>query len=114
MVARNSYKYEADAGSIHLMKLTPAIGGAGGTEPTGAVNSKIRPKLSKSNAEFGIRPRFVVAGLTVGTAPNTFTKYKRVPVFTATSFASAAYQPGATLAIDTVDHEIISAYPEDF
>lgn len=114
MPARNSYKYEADGATIHLMKLSAAIGSAGGTEPTGAINSKIRPKLSKNNAEFGIRPRYVVAALTVGTAPNTFLTYKRVPVFTATAFASTAYQPGATLAINSVDHTIVSAYPEDF
>lgn len=114
MAAKTDYKYESNTGTVHLMKLTSAIGDAGGTQPTGDVNSKIRPELYKSNREYGIRPRYVVAGVTVGTAPNTFVKYKRVPVFLATQFALAAYQPGAALTIDTVEHTIVSAYDEDF
>lgn len=114
MAALSSYKYESNAGTVHLMKLSSAIGDAGGTQPAGEVNSKIRPELYKSNRQFGIRPRYVVAGVTVGTAPNTFVKYKRVPVFLATQFALAAYQPGATLTIDSVAHTIVSAYDEDY
>lgn len=109
-----SFKYEAGQGTVHLMKLTAAIGGAGGTEPTGAIDSDIRPKLYKSDREFGIRPRFVTCALVNGTAPNQFITYKRVPVFTETAFASAAYQLGATLAINTVDHEITGRVAEDF
>ena len=114
MAAKSSYKYESNAGTIHLMKLTSIIGDAGGTQPAGAINSKIRPKLSKNDGEYGIRPRYVVAGRTVGTAPDTCVKYRKVPVFLATQFVDAAYQPGATLTIDSVPHEIISAYDEDF
>lgn len=109
-----SYKYEADAGTIHLMKLSSGIGAAGGTEPVGSVDSDIRPKLYKSDREFGIRPRYVTCALTNGTAPNQFITYKRVPVFTSTSFGSAAYQLGATLAIDSVDHIITGRNGEDY
>lgn len=108
------FKYESDSSTIHLMRLTSEIGTAGGTQPTAEVNSDIRPKLYKSDREFGIRPRYVTCSLVNGTAPNQYITYKRVPVFTATSYASAAYQLGATLAINSVDHKVVGREPEDY
>lgn len=114
MVARVTKIYESEGGDVHVIKLSPEIAAVAGTDSTGTSTSDIKPKLSKSNREFGLRPRLVIAALTKGTAPDTFKVYKRVPVMTPTQFASAAYANGATLTIDEDDHEIVSRFPEDY
>lgn len=106
--------YESDTGSVHLMKLDSTTVTAGGTQPTSTTISDIRPKLSKSNREFGLRPRYVVIGRTFGTAPDTFIKYRKIPVFQATTFAGTTFALGATVTIGTQDWEVVSRFPEDY
>lgn len=114
MAAKVAFKYEADSGSVHNMLLSGEIGAAGGAAPDGAVDSNIKPELYKSNRAYGIRPRFVQVSRTVGTAPDTFKKYKRIPVFTPTAFASAAFALGATVAVNNIDHVVVSRFGEDY
>lgn len=114
MVARTDTKYEADSGTIHRILLTPDYAAAAGTPPTGAVNSDIRPKVSKTNGEFGIRPRGVNLSRTVGTAPDTFKKYAFLPVLAATVFVGTAFAPGATVTIGGVDWIVVTREPEDY
>lgn len=107
-------KYEADSGSIHKLRLQPKILAAAGTPPTGDVDSDILPKVSKSNGEYGIRPRYVRGSTIIGTSPNDFRKYIKVPVLTPTAFASAGFQLNASITVDSVAYTIISRFPEDY
>lgn len=114
MPARTDTKYESDTGSIHRILLTPAYAASAGTPPAGAVDSDIRPKVSKTNGEFGLRPRGVNLSRTVGTAPDTFKKYAFLPVLSAVAFAGNTFAPGATVSIDGVDWKVVTREPEDY
>ena len=114
MVARTETKYEANSGTIHRILLTPDFAAAAGTPPEGAVNSKIRPKVSKTDREFGIRPRGVTLSRTIGTAPDTFKKYAFLVVLTATDWNSAAYAPEAEITIGSLTYKVVNQVDEDF
>lgn len=110
----NTYKYEANDGSIHPIKMTADRLAAAGTEPTASIDSDIFTKQSKGNTEFGIRPRAVRLVRTVGTAPDEFKKYATLPVLTIADFAAAGFQIGATITIGGVTWEIIARIAEDY
>ena len=114
MVAFVQTKYEADSGDIHGIRLTPDYSAAAGTAPTGDVNNSIKVKVSKTNREFGIRPRGVRLSRTVGTAPDTFKKYAFLPVLGAVEFAGAGFAIGTTITIGGIDYTVIAKVPEDF
>lgn len=114
MVAFTDTKYESDLGSIHRILLSPDYAAQAGTPPTGAVDNDIRPKVSKNNNEFGIRPRGVRLSRTVGTAPDTFKKYAFLAVLTPTAFNGATFNPGATVTIGTTAYTVVARVPEDY
>ena len=107
-------KYESDQGTIHRFLLTPNYAAAAGTPPTGAVDSDIRPKVSKANNEFGIRPRGVRLSRIIGTAPDTCRKYAFLSVLTAIEWNSTAFNPGASVTIGTDTYTIVVRVPEDY
>lgn len=107
-------KYEADDAAIHAIRMTQSFADKAGTPPAGAVNSPIRVKISKSNREYGIRPRGVGLARTIGTAPNTFSKTTFLPVLTPTAFASAAFALDAKITIGTTEWTVISKRGEDY
>jgi len=111
-------KYEADSGSIHrirLGKFNAAV--TSNTEPTAVVNSNIRVKISKSNREFGLRPRTI--GLTrvveaqSGDLEFAVTYRARLPVLTQTVFDSTPFAIGQTITINSIVWTIASKNPED-
>jgi len=111
-------KYEADSGSIHrirLGKFNAAV--TSNTEPTAVVNSNIRVKISKSNREFGLRPRTI--GLTrvvtagSGETELTVTKRASLPVLTPAVYVSTTFAIGQTITINAVVWTIASKNPED-
>lgn len=114
MVARTRTKYQSDLGSIHRILLTPTFAAAAGAAPTGDVDNDIKPKVSKTNKEHGLRPRGVTLSLTLGTAPNTFVKYAFLPVLTETAYNSTAFSPEATVSIGGTDWTVVSRRPEDY
>lgn len=114
MVAFVSTLYEGDDGTLYQIRLTPDYAAAAGTAPTGTDVSDINVKVSKSNREFGIRPRRVRLARTVGTAPDTFRKYATLPILRATEFATAAYNKGATVTVGGVDYTVVGRQGEDF
>lgn len=107
-------KYEGDDSAVYNLKLTADYATAAGTEPTGGVTSDIKPKVSKSNREHGIRPRGVRLVRTVGTAPNTFKKYAFLPVLTAVEWGSGSYSPGAAVNIGATAYTVSSRIAEDY
>lgn len=114
MVANAVVKYESNSGQIYQLSLNPDRAAAAGTEPTGGVTSDIKAKVSKSNREFGIRPRGVRLSRVVGTAPDTFRKYSFLPVLTPVAFATADFQLGATITIGGVVWTVVVRIGEDF
>lgn len=114
MVAKQRKKYESDAGTIHPILLSPDYATAAGTEPAGAINSPIKVKVTKTNRQFGVKPRGVTLVRTVGTAPDTFVKRAFLPVLSATGFAGAGFAVGATVNIGTVAWTIASKHNEDY
>ena len=66
-----------------------------GGEATGAVDSSIQAKVSKTNKELGLRPRMIVIAKTYGTAPDTFQRYARIPILTLATWNSDPYQVGS-------------------
>lgn len=83
MTVQTITKYEANGGSIHKIRLTAKTVTIAGAAPTGEVDSDIPAKVSKSNGEFGIRPRGIRITRTVGTGAAAFRQYAFVPVLTA-------------------------------
>lgn len=114
MPAKVTTKYEADNGDIHGIILSPDFSAQAGTPPTGDVSSPIKAKVSKSNREFGIRPRGCRLSRIIGTAPDTFKKYAFLPVLTPAAFATAAFAIGATITIDGTDWTIAAKVGEDY
>lgn len=107
-------KYESDLGSIHLIRLRDVTVGVGGAEPTGAIDSPIIVKVSKSKREVGIRPRGVTIGLEVGTAPNTFVRYAFIPILTTAAYTGANFQLGSPITYKGGTWEVVSRSPEDY
>jgi hypothetical protein len=107
-------KYESDKGTIHSIRMTAEYAAVAGTEPQAAVNSDIKVKISKSNREFGLRPRGVTLVRVLGTAPNQFKKYTFLPLRSKTDAADAAYSSNAIVAIDGVDWKVVSTQKEDY
>lgn len=114
MPALTRTKYEADDGTIHPIRFTADFAAKAGTPPTGAVNSDIKAKITKSNREYGLRPRRVGLARTVGTAPDTFSKTTFLPVLTPTAYASSAFAIDAKITIGTVEWTVISRQGEDY
>lgn len=114
MVAQVRTKYEADSGTIHSLKMSPAYAAVAGTEPAGDANSRIKVQISKGNREHGLRPRGVRLARTIGVAPNTFVKYTFLPLRSQADAVNAAYRNGATVAIGGTDWEVIGFQPEDY
>lgn len=107
-------KYQADDGTVHALRLSQAKSVIAGAAPAGAVNSSVKAKVSKSNREFGIRPRGVTIAMEVGADPDTFQKYAFIPILTETVYESAAYQLNANLTYDGDVWQIISRVAEDY
>lgn len=114
MVAKTVTKYEADSGDIHGILLHPDKAAVAGSPPTGDVSSPIKAKISKTNKEYGIRPRGVRLARIIGTAPDTFKKYAFLPVLTSAAMGTPAFAIGATITIGGVAWIVVSHEGEDY
>lgn len=114
MAALTLGKYEADSGDIHPIRMATERYNAAGTPPTGEINNDINVKVSKSDREFGIRPRGVRLVRTLGTAPDTFKRYSFLPVLTETAYSGAGFNKGAEVTVDGVAWTVAAKVAEDF
>lgn len=114
MPVKTTVKYEANDGSIHSLLLDNARATVAGTPPTGPIDSKIKAQMSKTNKEFGLRPRGVRLARVIGTEPNTFKKYTFLPVLTPTQASASEFQLGAIITIDSVGWEVVGIVNEDY
>lgn len=118
-MALTDSKYEADGGDIHYIRLDAgATAVANNTAPTGAINSDIKCKVSKTNREHGLRPRMVRLRrrITAGTGDTAVTasKYARVPILTEAAFSNAAFNIGAEVTYKTQTWTVVGKVAEDY
>lgn len=90
-------RYEANAGTIHNIRvqpetLTATFDGTTNAAPAGAVDSAFWAKCSKGNTEYGLRPRSIVIAWDAGAAPTGYleTDTIPIPVMTPAVFAGAS------------------------
>lgn len=112
-------KYEADDGTIHPIRLnTKTTAVSGNAAPTGATTSSIFAKVSKSNREFGIRPRRVTGVNTVevtqGEETYTIRKRVTVPILTSAVYDGNAFDIGGTFEYDGDTYTVQSKQAEDY
>ena len=112
-------KYEANNGTIHPIRLNSKTADvAGNTAPTGATSSEIYAKISKSNREFGIRPRLVTGvnttEITQGEETYVFRKRVSIPILTKSVYDGAVFDIGATFEYDGEDYTVQSKTAEDY
>lgn len=117
-MAKVKTKYEGDDGSIMVIRTSaPASGDFTNTAPTAAVGSKLKPKLSKNKAEYGLRPRYLILERTVAyTAPSAFTRSlrTRVPVLTKAIWNGTTTALDATVKWQTFDWKVAGREEEDY
>lgn len=114
MPAKTTASYQSDSGDIHAMLMEPDRFAVAGTPPTGAVNSFIKAKISKTNREYGIRPRGVRLARIIGAGDDTFRKYSFLPVLTPAAYNGEGFAIGATITIDGTAWEIVAKVGEDY
>jgi len=111
-------KYEADNAAIHTINLSAKkLAVASNTVPTAAVDSTVKVKVSKSNREFGLRPRGVVMYRTVtaGAGANAVTKnkYMFLPILSKTVFDGATFAAETTHTYDGSTWTVLDKKVED-
>ncbi len=107
-------RYTCDNAIVVGLKLSTEKAALSGTETASPIDNQIKPKISKSNTEYGLRPRYVIIARLIGTAPDTFRKYARLPVLSASDFALPAFSIGASITYKGNTWEITAQCPEDF
>lgn len=107
-------KYESSEGSIHQIRMDSARIAVAGAAPSGAVNSPIKVKISKSNREFGIRPRGVQLRRPVNPGADDKIFRSFLPVLTETAFNSNTFALDAQVTIGGVAWKIIGKVQEDY
>jgi hypothetical protein len=112
-------KYASDGGSIHSLQLSAGKAAvASNTVPSGAVDSSIKAKISKSNREFGLRPRGVTMQLSVtgGSGANAVTKirYMFLPILEQTVFDGATFAIGTTHTYKGATWTVSAKVAEDY
>jgi hypothetical protein len=94
--------YEMDNGEIATIRLSAAYLAEAGTPPAGPATTNLKVKVSKTNREFGIRPRGVRLGRVQTSGPLTKTFYGFLPVLTAAAWNSSAYDKGTIITLNGV------------
>lgn len=112
-------KYTADNGQVHRIRVSAGKEAvSGNTQTASAVNSQIKVKVSKSNREFGIRPRGLrlYRTLTATEGEETVSKnvYSFLPIFQKSVFDGNTFAIEGTVTIDSVVWTILDKVAEDF
>lgn len=108
-----SSKYETNSGIVTKIKLEAASVAFAGTPPAGAVDLGASAIISRSRRTAGIHARFATLSRELGTAPNVFTKYKRVALLTPTRAATVEGLINTTVQIGGVDWKVEGVSGED-
>jgi hypothetical protein len=105
-------KYQSNSGSVHPIRLSEERYAAAGTAPSGVVDSSIKVKVSKGNAEYGIRPRGLRLAKTETSGEVSNTSYAFLPILTQTAWT--AFAENSEVTVDGEEWTIVSKVPEDF
>lgn len=106
------YKYETDSGILMLIKMDTATAAQAGTAPTGPIQLSAHAIQSRSRKAAGVHCRKMNLSRQVGTAPNTFNKYKHIPLVTPAAYTAAAGLIGTTINIGSQSWTVTSLTPE--
>lgn len=106
-------KYQSDLGQIYSVQMSAGKLALAGDAPTGVTTSIVKAKISKSNREYGIRPRGVRIAREIGTAPDTFVKYGFLPALTPEALSRPVFAIGASISYAGFTWEIIAKVSED-
>lgn len=106
--------YEADSGDIHPIRITPESLAAAGAVPAGPVTNNIPAKITKGNRQFGLRPRGVRIARQFGTAPDTFYRYRFIPVLSEASFGVAPFVINGSVTYDGAAWTVVNVVGEDY
>lgn len=112
-------KYQSDLLTVHPIRLgryNAAV--AANTEPEGEIDSVVRVKVSKSNREFGIRPRSVGLTRTIeaedGEETRIVTLRSKLPILTKDVFDGETMSIGTEVTVNEVVWTIASKNAEDY
>lgn len=106
-------KYETDNDLVVSIRTDTDLTGLMGTPAAGGVDLNIHCIVNGNRSrEFGIHPRGVTLSRTLGTAPDTFKKYKFLPALTLEALATTAFNVGATVTIGTIEWTVIDQVSE--
>lgn len=111
MAVQTITKYEANGGSIHKIRLSSRTVPLAGSAPSGDVDSDIPAKVSKSNGEFGIRPRGIRITRVVGTGDTAYRQYAFVPILTASTWDE--FSAGETVSYNGASWVVATKVNED-
>jgi hypothetical protein len=92
-------KYDTDAGFTVKCKVDTASVAFAGTAPATAIDIPVSAIISRSKRTAGIHARHAVLSREIGSAPNQFTKYKRVALLTPARATAVQALIGTTVAV---------------
>ncbi len=107
-------KYQANNGTIHRLVMSSARIAVAGTAPTGDIDSPIPAKVSKSNRQYGVRPRGVRLMRPVNPTATDKVYRSFLPVLTETAWDGSAFNEDATVTIGGVAWKVTARVPEDY
>lgn len=113
MVTFARSKYEADNDDIYKIRLATETAVVAGTVPGGAVTQKEFVKVSKSNREYGLRPRGVRLRRNINTPALPIIRYKFLPLRSKADAGAAAYAPEAEVQIGGITWIVNDFVAED-
>lgn len=114
MPANTRTLYQADDEEVYPIRMKPETFAVAGTPPAGPATQKLKVQISKSTRSYGLKPRGVTLARTIGTAPETFTKSRFLPVLTPAAFETAAFADGATITIGAIAWTVVGRRSEDY
>ncbi len=111
-------KYQADSNTVHPIRLKAAPIALQGDVSGLTVNSDVKVKISKTNREFGIRPRGVTLyreiSATEGGTTVTVVKYTFMPVLTQAAYNAATLNPESSVTYLGNTWKVLERKKEDY
>lgn len=112
-------KYQGEDGLVYSLSLSAKKAAvANNTEPTGNVTSNVKPKISKSARESGIKPRGVILTkeLTATQGEVTVTKTVRtfLPILTKAVLDGDKFKKGTAVTYDGASWTVQAQVQEDY
>lgn len=107
-----STKYDTNGGFTVKAKIDTASVTFAGTAPATAIDIPVSAIISRSKRTAGIHGRHAVLSREIGTAPNQFTKYKRIMLLTPARATAVEALIGTTVQVGGQDWKVESVKNE--